>query len=325
MLTGESTFYLMKTVLITGGTGLIGTALTKALLQKNYSVIILTRNRDKVGQTIHANLSYAEWDTKKEIIDAEAISKSDYIIHLAGAGIADKRWTSKRKNILVESRTRGGHLLVKALTENANKVRAVISSSGIGWYGPSSPGEKGTETKPFIETDPAAGDFLGSTGMQWEASIDPVTSLGKRLVKFRTGIVLSNHGGALKKFKNTLWFGIAPILGDGKQVMSWIHIDDLVRLYLFALENEKLQGVYNAVAPQTVTNKKFILQLARSTRGRFYVPIFVPSFLLKMIFGEVSIEVLKSITVSPEKIRREGFQFQYPSLQSALHDLAKSG
>src|SRR4030095_13109441 len=158
--------------------------------------------------------------------------------------------TSKRKNILVESRTRGSRLLVKALTENANKVRAVISSSGIGWYGPSLPGEKGTETQPFLESDPAAEDFLGITGMRWEASIDPVTSLGKRLVKFRTGVVLSNHGGALKKFKNTLWFGIAPILGNGKQVMSWIHADDLVRLYLYALGNENIQGVYNAVAPQ---------------------------------------------------------------------------
>lgn len=307
--------------MITGGTGLIGTALTNALMEKNYEVIILSRFPEKYSS--QTGLSYAKWNIEDQTIDVSSLERPEYIIHLAGAGIADKRWTSKRKNILVESRTRGSRLLVKALTENANKVRAVISSSGIGWYGPSLPGEKGTETQPFLESDPAAEDFLGITGMRWEASIDPVTSLGKRLVKFRTGVVLSNHGGALKKFKNTLRFGIAPILGNGKQVMSWIHIDDLVRLYLYALENEKLQGVYNAVAPHTVTNKKFILQLARSTRGRFFVPVFVPSFLLKMLFGEVSIEVLKNVTVSSEKIRREGFQFQYPSLQSALHHLAK--
>jgi uncharacterized protein (TIGR01777 family) len=307
--------------MITGGTGLIGTALTNALMEKNYEVIILSRFPEKYSS--QTGLRYAKWNIEDQTIDVSSLERPEYIIHLAGAGIADKRWTSKRKNILVESRTRGSRLLVKALTENANNVRAVISSSGIGWYGPSLPGEKGTETQPFLESDPAAEDFLGITGMRWEASIDPVTSLGKRLVKFRTGVVLSNHGGALKKFKNTLRFGIAPILGNGKQVMSWIHIDDLVRLYLYALENEKLQGVYNAVAPHTVTNKKFILQLARSTRGRFFVPVFVPSFLLKMIFGEVSIEVLKNVTVSSEKIRREGFQFQYPSLQSALHHLAK--
>src|SRR4030095_3125014 len=311
----------MSTVMITGGTGLIGTALTSALMEKNYEVIILSRFPEKYSS--QTGLRYAKWNIEDQTIDVSSLERPEYIIHLAGAGIADKRWTSKRKNILVESRTRGSRLLVKALTENANKVRAVISASGFEWYGPSLPGEKGTETQPFLESDPAAEDFLGITGMRWEASIDPVTSLGKRLVKFRTGVVLSNHGGALKKFKNTLRFGIAPILGNGKQVMSWIHIDDLVRLYLYALENEKLQGVYNAVAPHTVTNKKFILQLARSTRGRFFVPVFVPSFLLKMIFGEVSIEVLKNVTVSSEKIRREGFQFQYPSLQSALHHLAK--
>jgi uncharacterized protein (TIGR01777 family) len=312
----------MNTVMITGGTGLIGTALAKALLERNYEVIILSRFPEKYSSH-NPGLSYAKWNIQDQAIDISSLKRSQYIIHLAGAGIADKRWTSKRKKAIVESRTRGSRLLVKALTENANNVTAVISSSGIGWYGPSSPAEKGTETRPFVETDPAAEDFLGVTGMRWEASIDPVTSLGKRLVKFRTGIVLSNHTGALKKFNNTLRFGVAPILGNGKQVMSWIHIDDLVRLYLYALENEKLHGVYNAVAPQTVTNKKFILQLARSTRGRFFVPVFVPSFLLKMIFGEVSIEVLKSVTVSSEKIRREGFQFQYPSLQSALHHLAK--
>jgi uncharacterized protein (TIGR01777 family) len=312
----------MKTVMITGGTGLIGTALTKALLEKNYEVIILSRFPEKYSSQT-PGLSYAKWNIEDQAIDLSSLKRAEYIIHLAGAGIADRRWTPKRKNVLVESRTQSSRVLVKALTENVNKVRAVISSSGIGWYGPSLPGEKGTETQPFLESDPAAGDFLGITGMRWEASIDPVTSLGKRLVKFRTGIVLSNRGGALKKFKNTLRFGIAPILGNGKQVMSWIHIDDLVRLYLYALENEKLHGVYNAVAPHAVTNKKFILRLARSTRGRFFVPVFVPSFLLKMIFGEVSIEVLKSVTVSSEKIRREGFQFQYPSLQSALHHLAK--
>src|SRR4030095_15118532 len=222
----------MNTVMITGGTGLIGTALTKALLEKNYEVIILSRFPEKYSSQ-SPGLSYAKWNIEDQTFDISSLKRSEYIIHLAGAGIADKRWTSKRKKVIVESRTRGGDLLVKALTENANNVRAVISASGIGWYGPSSPGEKGTETRPFIEADPAAEDFLGITGVQWEASIDPVTSLGKRLVKFRTGIVLSNHGGALKKFKNTLWFGIAPILGNGKQVMSWIHADDLVRLYLY--------------------------------------------------------------------------------------------
>jgi len=141
------------------------------------------------------------------------------------------------------------------------------------------------------------------------------------LVKFRTAIVLSKDGGAINEFKKFVRFGIAPILGYGSQVMSWIHIDDLVRLYIYALENEKIQGVYNAVAPQTVTNRKFITQLARTTRGRFFIPVFVPSFVLEIIRGEVSVELLKSAPVSSEKIQREGYQFLHPSLTSALHQL----
>ena len=160
------------------------------------------------------------------------------------------------------------------------------------------------------ETDPAAEDFLGTTCKEWEASIDPVISLGKRLVKFRTGIVLSKEGGALKEFQKPLRFGIATILGNGKQIMSWIHIDDLVRLYMYAIETEKLNGVYNAVAPHPVTNKKLVIQLAKTMRGKFYVPIFVPSFILKMVFGGLSIEVLKSATVSWGK--REEYTFLYP-------------
>ena len=238
----------MATVLITGGTGLIGTALTKELLNKDYNVIILTRSPEKYSNT--SRLSYAGWDIEKQTIDKNAITKADYIIHLAGAGVADKRWTTKRKNEIFESRTKSSELIVKVLKENANAVKGVVSASGIGWYGSSSPSDgKGTEKYPFTEIDPSAEDFLGTTCQAWEASIDPVVSLGKRLVKFRTGVVMSKEGGALKEFKKPLRFGLATILGNGKQVMSWIHIDDLVHLYIYAIENEKLQGVYNAVAP----------------------------------------------------------------------------
>jgi uncharacterized protein (TIGR01777 family) len=310
----------MKTVLISGGTGLIGSALCRVLLQKDYSVIILTRSTEKYS-VLTPKLSYAKWNIQQQVIDRSAITRSDYIIHLAGAGISDKRWTTKRKSEILESRIRSSELLIKGLRENPNEVKAVVSASGIGWYGPGTPGGEGSEHQPFTEAHPAAEDFLGQTCKEWEASIDPVTALGKRLVKFRTAIALTNEGGALTEFKKVIRFGIAPILGNGKQVMSWIHIDDLVRLYVYAIENDKLQGVYNAVAPQIVTNKKFILQLARSMRGRFFVPVFVPGFILQILRGEVSIEVLKSATVSPEKIIREGYTFLYPSLSSALSAL----
>jgi uncharacterized protein (TIGR01777 family) len=309
----------MATVLVTGGTGLIGTALSKELLNKGYEVIILSRSPQRQTPG-NSRLTYAHWNVEKETIDKEAIAKSDYIVHLAGETLA-KRWTSKRKKQIVESRTKSTGLLVKALTENANRVKAVISASAIGWYG-NGPYLNNTDGEScFTETDPPAEDFLGTTCQQWEASIEPVTDLGKRLVKFRSGVVLSNEGGALPEFKKPLRFGFATVLGNGKQVMSWIHIDDIVRLYTYAIENEKLHGVYNAVAPHPVTNKKLVTQLARSLRGRFFIPLYVPSFVLRAIFGEMTIEVLKTASVSCKKIKSQGYQFLYPSITAALHQL----
>lgn len=303
----------MPTILITGGTGFIGSALTKELLTKNYDVIILTRSPEKYPNT--SRLSYAKWNIAEQTIDGDAITRADYIIHLAGAGIADKRWTPKRKKEIIRSRTESSALLVKALRQNVNNVKAVISASAIGWYGWQ------IHEDAFVESDPAAEDFLGTTCKQWEASIDPVASMEKRLVKLRTGIVFSKKGGALNEFKKPMRFGLATILGDGNQTMSWIHIDDLVRLYIYAIENEKLNGVYNAVAPEPVNNKKLILKLAKQVRGNYFISIFVPAFLLKIVLGEMSIEVLKSAAVSCKKIKKEGYNFLYPSLVAALHHL----
>ena len=165
---------------------------------------------------------------------------------------------------------------------------------------------------------------MGTACKEWEESIDPVLSLGKRLVKFRTGIVLSNEGGALVEFKRPMRFGVATILATGKQIVSWIHIEDLVRLYVYAIENNELNGVYNAVAPYPVTNRNLVLELARKLRGKFFVPVFVPSFILKFVLGELSIEVLKSASVSSEKIKSTGFTFLYPSIRSAIQKLSVS-
>ncbi len=307
----------MITVLITGGTGLIGRAITKALLKKNYHVIILSRTtRNSKAET--PNLSYALWDVNKQTIDEEAISKADYIIHLAGAGIADKRWTKKRKQEIVDSRVQGSELIVKALEEIPNKIKAIISSSAIGWYGPD-PAIPNPD--PFTEEYPAHDDFLGNTCHQWEKSIEPVSDLRKRLVKFRTGVVLSNEGGALKEFKRPLFFGVAAILGTGKQMISWININDLANLYVSALENENMVGVYNAVAPYPVSNRKLTLQLARTIKGKFFIPFRVPAFVLKFLYGELSIEVLKSATISCNKIQSSGFSFLFPTVDSALKNL----
>ena len=313
----------MAIVLITGGTGLIGTALSKELLNKGYEVIILSRTA-KTQMEVNSRLTYAHWDVENESIDREVIARADYIVHLAGENLA-KRWTSKRKKEIVDSRIKSSNLLVRALTENSNRVKAVIAASGVGWYGNGPPySDSADNDRSFVEADPPADDFLGTTCQRWEATIEPMTNLGKRLVKFRCGVVLSNEGGALQEFRKPLRFGFATVLGNGKQVMSWIHIDDIVRLYIYAIENEKLQGVYNAVAPHPVTNKKFVLQLARSFRGKYFIPIYIPSFILKAVFGEKTVEVLKTCSVSSKKIKATGFTFLCPSITAATHKLAAS-
>ncbi len=226
----------MSTILVTGGTGLIGTTLTRMLTDKGYRVLVLSRD---------AKSPY-RWDPAAGYIDPEAIRQADAIIHLAGAGVADKRWSEKRKKLILESRTQGCALLVKALKEIPNKVRVVISSSAIGWYGPD---PVIPNPQPFEETAPAHTDFLAETCRLWEEAIAPVAGLGKRLVIIRTGIVLSKDGGALKEYMKPVRLGMAAILGSGRQAISWIHNDDLGRLYIHALENAEWSGVYNGVGP----------------------------------------------------------------------------
>jgi len=306
----------MATVLITGGTGVIGTALTRSLVAKGYSVVILTRKLP-AGGSAAGPVSYALWDVGAQTIDAAAVQQADFIVHLAGANVADGRWTEKRKREIVDSRVQSGRLLVKALTDIPNKVQAVVSASAIGWYGPDG---QVPNPRPFVETDPADSAFLGRTCRQWEESIQPVTGLGKRLVILRTGIVLSAEGGAYAEFKKPLLFGVAGIMGSGKQTVSWIHIDDIVGLYITAIENASWNGVYNAVAPYPVSNKELVMAMAKA-KGGAAIPAPVPAFALKIALGEMSVEVLKSATVSSAKAESAGYRFLYPNIDTATRNL----
>ena len=303
----------MATVIIAGGTGLIGTSLARLLASLGLEVVILTREPAK-QKTPAPGIRFAQWNVERKTYDPEPFRKARYVVSLAGAAVVDKPWTEKRRKEIVDSRTESSALLVKALKEVPNQVEVVASASAIGYYSPSSGEQR-------VETDAPDPGFLGECCRLWEESIQPVTALGKRLVIFRTGIVLSNKGGAFPAFKKPVRFGVAAILGNGKQIISWIHIDDMCRLYADSLTDPKWSGVYNGVAPAPVTNKTLMIDLASRWKGSFYLPMPVPGFLLKLLMGERSSEVLKSSFVSAGKLKAQGFQFIFPTIDTALKDL----
>ena len=309
----------METVLLTGGTGTIGKQLTAHLLKKGYNVIIVTR-KIPPGNSVKTGVSYASWNINEQRMDTAALQKADHIIHLAGAGVVDKRWSTQYKKEILDSRTKSSELLINSMNKIDNKIKTLVSASAIGWYGPDT---TSSQQYGFTEDVLPNNDFLGTTCRLWEESVDHASSLGKRVVKLRTGIVLSRHGGALEEFKKPLRFGTAAILSSGKQIVSWIHVDDLCRMYTEAIQNPLISGAYNAVAPGPVSNKTLTLQLAKTIRNNSFIPVHVPAFVLKLMLGESSIEVLKSCTVSCKKIKDAGFTFLYPSIEVALNDLAK--
>lgn len=304
----------MANILITGGTGFIGKSLTTELLKRGHELTVLTRDPSKY--TPVNRMRYAAWDIGKGYIDEDAVKAADAIVHLAGAGVADKRWTDQRKKEILNSRVKSGQLLCKALSTIPNHIGTVVSASAIGWYGPD---PQVPNPQPFKESDPAAHDFLGQTCLAWERSMEPIPAMGKRLVLLRTGIVLHPDGGALEAFMKPLKMGVAAILGSGEQVISWIHLEDMVQLYVHAVESQEMSGVYNAVAPYPVNNRTLTVSLAKSKHGNAFITMRVPAFFLKLALGEMSMEILKSATVSSSKLSSAGFKFAYPTIDEAMH------
>lgn len=308
-----------KTIIVSGGTGMVGSYLTKFLVNQGYHVIILTRNPENAINPFSDSqkVRFAKWDIRNRIIDHAAIAEADALIHLAGAGVVAKPWTEAYKKEILDSRVQSSQLLVEAIKSVGVKLKTVVSASAIGWYG----ADEAKNRIVFTEETSAASGFLGDTCKAWEESIAPVADLGKRLVICRIGIVLSKEGGALPEFKKPLAFRIAGVLGSGEQMVSWVHIHDLCRIFLYAIENEKMAGIYNAVAPNPVTNRDLTITLARALYGNTFITLPVPTFILKILMGERSIEVLKSTTVSSHKIEKAGFQFEYPAIEKAITNL----
>ena len=291
----------MAKILITGGTGLVGSRLTELLKEQNHEVRILTRSPK--------NKNEYQWDINKKTIDESVFDGIDFIVHLAGAGIADERWSSARKKVIIDSRVESANLLFNKIKAKKISLKGFISASGSGYYGAV------TTDQIFEEDDKPGNDFLGEVCVKWEAAAHQFKQLDISVSILRTGIVLSESGGALEKMKTPI---IAP-LGSGKQYMPWIHIDDLCAMYVKLIDNN-LAGTYNAVAPEHHTSKSFSIVLAKSI-SRPFININVPSFMLKLMFGDMANILLEGSRVSSKKIEKQNFTFRFPILSNSLKQL----
>ncbi len=296
-------------ILITGGTGMIGQRLTELLLAKGHKVSYLSRKKEKLP-----NVEVFQWNIQQEFIEDGAFENIDYVVHLAGAGIADERWSEARKKELIDSRIQPIELIDRYLAKNNIQLKGFISASAIGFYG----GDTG-DVK-LTEDSPAGNDFLAECTKLWEISAQKVKN-AERIVSIRIGIVLSEKGGALPKLVQPIRLGVGAALGTGKQFMSWIHVDDLCQIFVKTIENTQMQGAINAVSPNPVSNETMTTVAAKVLKRPLWLPN-VPSFALKLVFGEMGIVVTGGNFVVNKRISQEtDFQYKFPKIEEALKDL----
>jgi uncharacterized protein (TIGR01777 family) len=301
----------MAIVLISGGTGLVGKALTKKLISDGHEVRILSRNPQS-----SATIKSYYWNVEQNKIDETAFDNVQHIVHLAGSGIADKRWTKARKKDIINSRVNSIALITSVLKKKNIQLQSFVGASAIGIYG------MVTSQHLFTEEDKGEMDFLTDSCQQWEKSYDAIKTISSKKSIIRIGVVLSNKGGALKKLIPIFNLGLGSPVGSGKQYMPWIHLTDLVNIFNDALFNPTYNGVYNAVAPEHITNTTFSKQLAKSLSKPYFLPN-VPSIMLKVIFGSMANVLLKGSRISDKKLKDTGFVFTFPLIEGALNEICK--
>ncbi|MEO5912159.1 MAG: TIGR01777 family oxidoreductase [Pelobium sp.] len=297
-----------KKILITGGSGTVGKHLSEMLLKKGYEVAHLSRSEGN-----HPKIKTYLWDVDQQQIDENCIDGVDTIVHLAGAGIADSRWTDKRKDIIITSRTDSIALIYDLLKRKTNQVKNVVSASAAGFY-------SDRKNTLLSETDSPNTDFLAHSCVLWEKAVDKGAALGLRVVKFRTGVILDLETGALPEIAKPIKWGVGSPLGSGKQWISWIHLDDVVNMYLKGIEDQRLKGAYNMSTPYPLTNEALTKAIANQLDKKLWAPK-VPAFALKLMLGEMSAVVLGSTKMSVQKIEETGFKFKFPEVKAALKDI----
>lgn len=301
----------MSNIIITGGTGLIGKKLCEILLSKGHTITVLSRKSVSINSE---KIKYSKWDPEKGIVDKNVISETDYIVHLAGENIGNGRWTSEKRKRIIKSRIDPLRLIEEVIANAEKKPKCLISSSASGFYGAT------TSDRIFFEDDSPGNDFLGNVCQQWEKAADSFENKGIRVVKIRTGIVLSKTEGAFKKMTLSRKFGFLITPGDGKQYLPWIHLDDLCSIYLRAIEDESIRGAINAVAPDHIKYSE--LNISIRNLMKIKLPIFkIPAFLIKLVLGDASDLILKGSRISCDKITGKKFYFRYPEINKALKDL----
>ena len=297
-------------ILITGGTGLVGAALVQKLEKRQHSVRILTRSKSDQENEFY-------WNIAEKTIDEKAFENLDCIIHLAGATISE-RWTDDYKRELYTSRIDSANLLREYCEKKQIHLKSFISASGVNYYGTFTSDQILTEKSGIIKND-----FLAQLCEDWEKAADQFAELADRVVCLRTAVVLAKDGGAFPLLKKTVDLNIGSAVGSGQQWMNWIHLDDMVEMYVQAVENPNITGKYNAVADEIPTNKEFMKKLAKVS-SKFFLPFNVPNVVLKSVLGEMSSIILEGTRVDNKKIKSVGFDFKYKNLNQAFDDLVKS-
>jgi uncharacterized protein (TIGR01777 family) len=297
-------------ILITGATGMLGKKLINALHESGHRVSVLTRKATSIK-----NATVYLWDVYKQTIDPNCLQGIDTIIHLAGENIAEKKWTKERKQQIIDSRVMSAQLLHKTIKETQAPVKTFISASAIGYYG-----NRGDEI--LTEESGSSTGFLSRCCKLWEEAVDEGASPDLRIVKFRIGFVLGKSEGGLVALERPIRYFVGAPLGSGKQWTPWVHIDDIVNMFLTAAENPSYQGAYNACAPFPVTNETLTKAIAKTIKRPVW-PIHVPEKVLEMILGKMSILPLISTNTSAQKLLDAGFIFKYTHLEDALTDIYK--